>query len=264
MIKLYDLLTEQMGQPKAIILAGAPGAGKSSVIGDLISGIKVLNIDDYYIQNLKDAGVSLDLKKGDAEARSKAAIAMQQAKKTYDKQLATDIDQLESIVIDGTAASYKKTKNLKDTLENAGYKVLMVYVYASLKKSLKKNDDRFERTKGEDRSLAPAIVMRTWSDVTKNFFPYMQLFGNNFVATTKDKKIADAQNLEDIVDKYVTPYKATNTKPKTPAQQARSEKSKEELRKQILDLMKKDNIDKIIPNIVSKEEAQDKIRTFLG
>ena len=92
----------------------------------------------------------------------------------------------------------------------------------------------------------------------------MELFGNNFVATTKDKKIADAQNLEDSVDKYVTPYKATNTKPKTPAQQARSEKSKEELRKQILDLMKKDNIDKIIPNIVSKEEAQVKIRTFLG
>ena len=110
MIKLYDLLTEQVNTPKAIILAGAPGAGKSSVIGDLISGIKVLNIDDYYIQNLKDAGVSLDLKKGDAEVRSKAATAMQQAKKTYDKQLATDIDQLESIVIDGTAASYKKTK----------------------------------------------------------------------------------------------------------------------------------------------------------
>ena len=47
MIKLYDLLTEQVNTPKAIILAGAPGAGKSSVIGDLISGIKVLNIDEY-------------------------------------------------------------------------------------------------------------------------------------------------------------------------------------------------------------------------
>ena len=264
MIKLYDLLTEQIGQPKAIILAGAPGAGKSSVIGDLISGIKVLNIDDYYIQNLKDAGVSLDLKKGDAEVRSKAATAMQQAKKTYDKQLATDIDQLESIVIDGTAASYKKTKNLKDTLENAGYKVLMVYVYASLKKSLKKNDDRFERTKGEDRSLAPAIVMRTWSDVTKNFFPYMELFGNNFVATTKDKKIADAQNLEDIVDKYVTPYKATNTKPKTPAQQARSDKSKEELNAKVKELLSDSNIKMIIDNSVSKEEALEKIKQFLN
>ncbi len=27
MIKLYELLKEQVGQPKAIILAGAPGAG---------------------------------------------------------------------------------------------------------------------------------------------------------------------------------------------------------------------------------------------
>jgi adenylate kinase family enzyme len=264
MIKLYDLLTEQVGSPKAIILAGAPGAGKSSIVGDIISGIKVLNIDDYYIQNLKDAGVSLDLKRGDATSRSKAAIAMQQAKKTYDKQLATDIDKLENIVIDGTAASYNKTKQLKDNLENAGYKVLMVYVYASLKKSLKKNDDRFERSKGEDRSLAPAIVMRTWSEVTKNFFPYMELFGDNFIATTKDKKLADSQSLEDITDKYITPYKPTNTKPKTPAQKARSEKNREALKQQVIQLMKKDNIDKIIPNIVSKEEAQNKIRAFLG
>ena len=32
-------------------------------------------------KTLKDAGVSLDLKKADAEGRSKAAIAMQAAKK---------------------------------------------------------------------------------------------------------------------------------------------------------------------------------------
>ena len=263
MISLVQLLREAQGNPKAIILAGAPGAGKSSIVGDLISGIKVLNIDDYYIQNLKKAGVSLDLKKGDAESRSKSAIAMQQAKKDYDKELESDIEKRGSIVIDGTAASYNKTKELKDVLDRAGYETLMVYVYSSLEKSLRKNDDRFERSKGEDRSLMPAIVMSTWKDVTKNFFPYKELFGDNFVATTVDKKLADAQNLEDIITKYIDPYKPTNTKPKTLAQQARSDKQKAQTRQEILDLMKQENIDKILPNILSKEEAQSKLKQFL-
>ena len=46
MIKLYDLLTEQMGRkPKAIILAGAPGSGKGTILKDLnLRGLKLLNL----------------------------------------------------------------------------------------------------------------------------------------------------------------------------------------------------------------------------
>ena len=36
MIKLYNLLLEQVGQPKAIILSGAPGAGKGYVLKGLV------------------------------------------------------------------------------------------------------------------------------------------------------------------------------------------------------------------------------------
>ena len=54
MISLVRLLREAQGAPKAIILAGAPGAGKSSVIDDVIRdlGLKVMNIDDFFIKNL--------------------------------------------------------------------------------------------------------------------------------------------------------------------------------------------------------------------
>ena len=62
MYKLKDIINEFIseasnGKPKALILAGAPGAGKSS----FIEGVKdalILNVDDYYIRNLKDLGVS--------------------------------------------------------------------------------------------------------------------------------------------------------------------------------------------------------------
>ena len=265
MISLIQLLKEATDSPKAVILAGAPGAGKSSIVGDIISGmgLKTLNIDDYFIKNLKDADVSLDLKKGGPEERSKAAIAMQAAQKTYSAELSQEIENKGNIVIDGTAASYKKTEQLKETLEGAGYDVFMVYVYSSLEKSLSKNQDRFERSKGKDRSLMPFIVMQTWANVTKNFIPYLNLFGKNFIATTKDKELVDAKNLDDIIKTYIEPYTPKDTKPKTPAQQASSDKQKAKLEQDIKDLMSKEQIEKHIQHIVSAEEAQSKLNNFL-
>ena len=265
MISLVQLLREATNTPKAVILAGAPGAGKSSIVGDIISGmgLKVLNIDDHFIKNLKDTDVSLDLKSSGAEDRSKAAVAMQSAQKTYADELSQEIEKRGDIVIDGTAASYKKTEQLKETLESAGYEVFMVYVYSSLEKSLRKNEDRFERSKGEDRSLMPFIVMQTWSGVTKNFIPYLNLFGENFVATTKDKELVDAKNLEDIIKTYIEPYAPQNTKPKTPAQQASSDKQKAKTEQDIKDLMSKEKVEQHIQHIVSAEEAQSKLNKFL-
>ena len=265
MISLVQLLREATNTPKAVILAGAPGAGKSSIVGDIISGmgLKVLNIDDHFIKNLKDTDVSLDLKSSGAEDRSKAAVAMQSAQKTYADELSQEIEKRGDIVIDGTAASYKKTEQLKETLESAGYEVFMVYVYSSLEKSLRKNEDRFERSKGEDRSLMPFIVMQTWSGVTKNFIPYLNLFGENFVATTKDKELVDAKNLEDIIKTYIEPYTPQNTKPKTPAQQASSDKQKAKTEQDIKDLMSKEKVEQHIQHIVSAEEAQSKLNKFL-
>lgn len=266
MISLLELLMEDPNDPKAVILAGAPGAGKSSIVGDIISGmgLKVMNIDDYFIKNLKDLGVSLDLKKADADGRSKAGKAMAAASKSYKADLEQEIQKRENIVIDGTAASYKKTEQLKTDLENAGYDVFMVYVYSSLEKSLRKNEDRFERSKGKDRSLMPFIVMQTWANVTKNFTPYLNLFGEKFVATTKDKKLVDADDLDDIIEKYITPYIPTDTKPKTDKQKERSEKQKAKLEADIKDLMKKENVEQSIQHIVSAEEAQSKLKQFLA
>jgi adenylate kinase family enzyme len=266
MISLVRLLREAQNAPKAIILAGAPGAGKSSVIDDVIKdlGLKAMNIDDFFIKNLRDAGISLDLKIADAEGRSGAARAMQAAQKDYQVALAQEIGSRENIVIDGTAASYKKTESLKDTLETAGYDVMMIFVYSSLEKSLEKNEDRFERSAGEDRSLMPGIVMQTWANVTKNFIPYLNLFGQNFVATTKDKDPFSKKSLEDIIKRYIEPYTPTDTKEKSPAVLSRSEDAKRELEKEIIALRDEKNVQDIIQQTVSIPEAQTKIKQFLN
>jgi adenylate kinase family enzyme len=266
MISLVRLLKEVQGAPKAIILAGAPGAGKSSVIDDVIRdlGLKVMNIDDYFIKNLRDAGLSLDLKRADAAGRSGAAKAMASAKELYQDELKQEIKKRGNIVIDGTAGSYDETEKLKNTLEAASYDVMMVFVYSSLEKSLEKNEDRFERSAGKDRSLMPGIVMQTWAKVTKNFIPYLNLFGNNFVATTKDKDLFGKASLDKIIKRYLEPYTPQDTKPKTEKDQAKSRANKEKLEQEIISLRDEKNVQDIIQQTVSIPEAQTKIKQFLN
>ena len=256
---------EQVGNPKAIILAGAPGAGKGFILRGLdLGNLKVLNVDNNYINLLKKANVSLDLKNESPEGRSKAAIAMAQANKEFKGKVAATIEGKESFILDGTAASIKQTANLKNELEEAGYDVFMLYVYTDLERSLKQNQDRFDKSDGKDRSLAPAIVLRTWASVTSNFKPYKDMFGDNFVSvanTLEDEKLSD---VADIIKKYLDPFKPTGTKPKTDAQKARSEKSKAELNVKVKELLTDDNVNMIINNSVSKEEAQAKIKQFLS
>ena len=265
MIKLTDLLLEIQGKPKAIILAGAPGAGKGYILKGLdLGGLKVMNIDDIYINMLKKANVSLDLKNATPEERSEQAKQMAAANKEFKGNIAATIEGKESFILDGTAASVKSTTTLKSELEEAGYDVFMLYVYTDLERSLKQNQDRFEKSGGEDRSLAPAIVMRTWAGVTRNYDAYKSLFGNNFISvanTLEDEKLSD---LESIVDKYLTPFKPTGTKPKDEKAKARSAKAKAKLDGELNALLADDGVKDIIDNSVSKEEAQSKIKQFLS
>ncbi len=61
MISLIRLLTEIQGNPKALILAGAPGAGKGYILKGLnLGGLKTFNIDNAFIDFLQKANVSLD------------------------------------------------------------------------------------------------------------------------------------------------------------------------------------------------------------
>ena len=265
MISLMQLLKEAQGNPKAVILAGAPGAGKGYTLRGLdLGGLKVLNVDNIFIEKLKQANVSLDLKNATPEERSEQAKQMAAANKEFKGELQNVIDGKESFILDGTAASIRTTTKLKDELEEAGYEVFMLYVYTDLERSLKQNQDRFEKSGGEDRSLAPAIVLRTWLGVTKNWAPYKDMFGDNFVSvanTLEDEKLKD---VEDVIKKYLDPFKPTGTKPKTAAQQARSDKQKAQVNADVQALLSDDGAKDIIDGSVSKEEAQSKLKQFLS
>jgi len=259
------LLKEATDAPKAIILAGAPGAGKGFILRGLdLGGLKVMNIDNIFVNMLKKANVSLDLKNASKEERSIQAKSMAQANKDFKGDIADIILGKESFILDGTAASFNNTVKLKDELEEAGYEVFMLYVYTDLERSLKQNQDRFEKSDGEDRSLAPAIVLRTWNSVTKNYEPYKNLFGDNFTSVANTLEDEKSSDLEGIVDKYLTPFKPTNTIPKDDKAKARSAKAREKLDGELNALLADDGVKDIIDTSVSKEEAQSKIKAFIN
>ena len=259
------MLKEAIGAPKAIILAGAPGAGKGYVLKGLdLGGLKVMNVDNIFINMLKQANVSLDLKNATPEERSQQAKSMAAANKEFKGNIADVIAGKESFILDGTAASLKNTLKLKEELEDAGYEVFMLYVYTDLERSLRQNQDRFEKSSGEDRSLAPAIVLSTWNAVTKNYNPYKEVFGDNFISvanTLEDEKLSD---LSAIKDKYLTPFKPQGTKPKDEKAKARSAKAKAKLDNEVSALLADDGVKDIIDSSVSREEAQAKIKSFIN
>jgi len=266
MYKLRDIILEQSVNPKALILAGSPGAGKSSFIEGVKNAL-ILNVDDYYMRNLRDMGVSLDLKNANAEERSKAASAMAAANKEFRPMTRDIILGKKNFILDGTAASSKPTLELKKQLEDLGYDILMVYVFASLEKALDRNETRFQRSQGQDRSLSPAIVMRTWNNITQNYDLYRNEFGDNFVSVVNDKALQKGEPLKDLktlVDKYIEPYTPTDTKPKTDKEKARSEKSKAELEQQLNDFINSDKIEDIKSNSVSKDEAKSRVKQFFS
>jgi adenylate kinase family enzyme len=265
MISLSQLLKEVQGNPKAIILAGAPGAGKGSILKGLdLGGLKILNLDNRYIDLLKKSNISLDLKNATPEERSQQAISMAAANKDFKGDIASTIEGKQSFILDGTAASYKQTNILKLELEETGYNVMMLYVYTDLERSLQQNQDRFEKSGGEDRSLAPAIVMRTWLDVTKNYLPYKELFGDNYVMVSNTLDNNKLKDINDIISKYLTPFNPTGTKEKSPSQQKRSDQQKVEMSAEIQDLLSDNVVNNFISNSMSKEEAQSKIKQFLS
>lgn len=265
MISLMQLLKEIQGKPVAILLAGAPGAGKGSVLRDLdLSGLKTLNLDDTIAALSKTDGFTLNQKAADAEDRSKFMKAMAAAtKKLKGEQIPQTIANKESFILDGTSASKNQTIKLVNELKEAGYEVMMLYVYTDLETSLKRNQERFEKSGGEDRSLLPGSVLSAWKGVTQNFEDYQNLFGDNFVSVANTGDSETMKDIENILKTYVDPFKVKDGREKTEKELARSKAQKAKLNQDIQDILQSDQIQNIINSSVSKEEAQGKINAFI-
>ena len=266
MISLLRLLEEISSRPKVIIFAGSPGAGKSSFVKDAIKDfdMTVLNVDDFYKENMRQANQSLDIKNANREGRSKSSSAMQKAIKSYQSALNQAMDNKENIVLDATSGSLKKTAELRNELNMAGYDVMMIYVHSSLKKALKRNDRRFAKSQGQERSLPPDVVVKTWSNVTRNYNQYRNIFGDDFVSVVNDEKPFTLSSYDDIKKIYLDPYQPQDSLPTSPQDQAYQDKIEATNKAYIDDFISKRRAQDIIDNSVSKDDLTVKVKQFLA
>ena len=72
------------------------------------------------------------------------------------------------------------------------------------------------------------------------------------------------QDIDKIIDKYLKPFSPKDTKPKTPAQQKRSDERKAKDKEEIQAMLDDDFIYDVIEYTMSKEEAQMRIGKFLN
>jgi adenylate kinase family enzyme len=265
MISLLHIINESLKQkPKALILAGAPAAGKGSVLNGLNLEIKTLNLDDIIADLSKKQGFTLNQKNADKEDRSKFMQAMHFASKKLKTELLPSIlKNKESFILDGTSASVKNTLELKNELEKLGYEVMMLYIYADLETILDRNENRYEKSKGQDRSLIPSALLGTWNNVTRNFSIFQKEF-NNFVSVATSGKDESLKDLKKIQSKYIDPYKVLNGREKTEKEIEREKKQKEKLNNEIEQLLNSSYIKNIINSSISKEEAKQKIKIFFN
>lgn len=187
MIRLTALIREMAGDPVAIFFAGASGAGKSTILKQVVPKWEqyvTLDIDVDFVELLKNSGIDLDLKKLDASGRRAAAELQQVAKKAFAAKYGEALANRRDIIIDGTAASVIQTRKKKQQLEELGYRTVMLFVMASPVTSIERNIKRGEEG---GRSLKSQVVFRTWLDVVANISIYNDMFKDRFVLVFSDE-----------------------------------------------------------------------------
>jgi predicted kinase len=155
MISLKSLLLEVYGGPKAIIMSGAAGMGKSSLLdalGEYIpSNFKIFNPDTF---NPEDDPKKPNITKNSATIRKQA--------------IPQAISNKESFIYDTTGQNFQETANIVQAAQQAGYKVMVITLYGSPIVNFLRN---FKR----DRKLPKDAVLTSWAKVYKNIDDFKKL-----------------------------------------------------------------------------------------
>ena len=276
MIKLLELLKEVMApKDKMIIMAGAAGSGKSTLISKIKSatpGFEIIN-PDKYVED-KDSPMYNNL--------------MQSSIQVDDKDVPDALANHKSFIWDTTASNANKLfgglykrKEVPGLLnQHPDYDVMMIMVYAHPIVSFLRN---FKR----ERRVPRVGVISTWNSVYGNIDLYKSKLGDNFIMyqapdaeyqneingfneAVKQGKLYDW--LEELTSKNPDQFKSTlgnkAPEPTTPEEQAKKDKAKEksiEVYKQQVEQLEKEftNIDsKIKDSVLTEQEIISKVKSF--
>ena len=276
MIKLLELLKEVMApKDKMIIMAGAAGSGKSTLISKIESatpGFEIIN-PDKYVED-KDSPMYNNL--------------MQSSMQVDDKDVPDALANHKSFIWDTTASNANKLfgglykrKEVPGLLnQHPDYDVMMIMVYAHPIVSFLRN---FKR----ERRVPRMGVISTWNSVYGNIDTYKSKLGDNFIMyqapddeyQTEINEFNEAVKqgrlydwLEELTSKDPDQFKSTlgnkPPEPTTPEEQAKKDKAKEkstEIYKQQVEQLEREftNInDKIKNSVLSEQDIVSKVKNF--
>jgi len=276
MIKLLELLKEVMApKDKMIIMAGAAGSGKSTLISKIESatpGFEIIN-PDKYVED-KDSPMYNNL--------------MQSSMQVDDKDVPDALANHKSFIWDTTASNANKLfgglykrKEVPGLLnQHLDYDVMMIMVYAHPIVSFLRN---FKR----ERRVPRIGVISTWNSVYGNIDTYKSKLGDNFIMyqapddeyQTEINEFNEAVKqgrlydwLEELTSKDPDQFRSTlgnkPPEPTTPEEQAKKDKAKEkstEIYKQQVEQLEREftNInDKIKNSVLSEQDIVSKVKNF--
>ena len=183
---MEDILLEgvyDQGIFKAVFMMGGPGSGKSEVVNKLslkALGLKLVNTDAAFESGLKKAGLSLDLRKIDANVRDSIRA---KAKKLTGSAMDRYIMGRLGMIFDTTSAKKGKIEKYKKMLDGLGYEYKMIYVNTSHSNAQKRNQMR-------PRKLPAEIVTKDWEAAEANARQLKSLFGKDFYVVENDDTLA--------------------------------------------------------------------------
>jgi cytidylate kinase len=179
------------GTFKVVFLAGGAGSGKDFILKRCIDGLGLveLNSDIAFTHIMKKAGLSLSMPDEESGIRDFMRL---RAKNISDKKEDLVLDGRLGIIINGTAAEYNNTFQLKTKYESLGYKTMMVFVGTSNKTSRERNVARGNRG---DRTVPEKVRYEKWAGSNKNKDRLQELFGHDhFIYVDNSVDISSAND----------------------------------------------------------------------
>lgn len=162
MVSFKSLLNEIYGGPKAIIVTGASGVGKSTLITNVIK----TNVPSNFIEFNPDTYNPKD--------DPKAPKVLANAKAIKEKGIPQAIANKQSFIYDTTGYKFDVTANLVQQLQQSGYQVMMVMLYASPIVTFLRNFNR-------ERKIQKAVVLENWAKVYRLIDAYNKIPNLEFV-----------------------------------------------------------------------------------
>lgn len=273
MIKLLDLLIEAKNKTnKAIIMGGAAGAGKSTIVNQLRPDLQNSIVNKIRPDLRKNNWLELNADNYVEDENSPMYNNLAKASNYIEKtDLPNAISNEENFLYDTTASNVDRIKKVVNSVGDS----MMIMVYTNPIVNFLRNFQRKRRV--------PTVgVLSSWNNVYKNISQYRSIFGDNFILVVSEISPVEQKMVEEFEKAYKSnklkeffeellssgqfksSFKKDPTKQKTPEELA---KSKALLDKQIDTLSSQfSDIEKQVELLKSDsvESAVSKAKSFIN